>query len=461
VLELVRDPFGFYSLFYAVDGDTVYFSTEIQQLLALPWVCRDIDYTAIHHYLTFSFIPGDRTPVQSIRQVPPGTMLRWKERSVEVSRYVVPKHEHPFEKQALELGEDSIIKGMEAAVDRCLDGRQDVALALSGGLDSSIIGAVLKSRGARVKAFTLDFGRYSVEKDEAKSVATQLGLPLVSIKVRPGMLRKVIDDFIGGMGLPFGDAAVAGQYFLNKAIGSHRLSTVFNGEGGDQLFGGWTQKPMLSAAVYAPGLDINTRYLNCYHRFQGLEDEMYTNSFKEKLHEDDRSQIIARSHEEVESISYLDRIRLIDFHLKGTQSIAPRAHRMAEAWGLELETPFFDREFVKLSFTVPSRLKLSGACEKYILKKQVAHLLPEDIIWRRKKGMSFPVTQWLLKPFGPVAMGFFSLGSLLNRGYFKEQYINRLLRGDDHASEIRQRRLGEKLWTLIVLDAWFRQYLDR
>jgi asparagine synthase (glutamine-hydrolysing) len=158
--------------------------------------------------------------------------------------------------------------------------------------------------------------------------------------------------------------------------------------------------------------------------------------------------------------SFLGRVRLADIALKGSQNILPRAERIAAGLGLTVSMPLFDRKLAELSFQLPSEMKLFGACEKFVLKIAMQGRLPEDIIWRKKSGMSVPMTDWLQGPLRDVMEEYVGDRAITARGWFKKEYVAKLREGNDRPGETRKRRIGEKLWALIMLEAWVRHVVE-
>jgi len=280
-------------------------------------------------------------------------------------------------------------------------------------------------------------------------------------------LAPVLADLVWHLDLPFGDPVTGPQYLLGRAARAAGLDCIFNGEGGDQLFGGWTQKPMIGAELYANLYGEDTReeqYLRSYHRFYGSEEDLYTPEFRARVGPVGQRRALLLPYLQGEKAStFLNRIRLADMALKGCQNILPRAERMANAWGLDIRTPFFDRRLAEASFALPPQMKLHGACEKYVLKLALQKHLPREIVWRRKFGMSVPITDWLVGPRAPLAAAMQSLlgrASLERRGLFRPEFVQGLLEGRNHPGETRRRRVGERLWTLAMLEAWMRVFLD-
>ena len=134
--------------------------------------------------------------------------------------------------------------------------------------------------------------------------------------------------------------------------------------------------------------------------------------------------------------------------------------RTNQCWGLDVRVPLFDRALAEASFTLPPQMKLHGACEKYVLKLALQKFLPREIVWRRKFGMSVPITDWVLGPLAATFEDLLGPAALARRGLFRREYVARLRQGQDEPNETRRRRVGERLWTLAMLEAWLRVFID-
>lgn len=463
-LTLIRDPFGVRSLYYTEHQGVFYFASELKQLLAIPGLPVEADWLALHKYLTFSFVPGEDVPVKGVRRLLPGRLARFTDGRLDITPYFTLKEELAENLEEQKEAVRFMRKHCKDAVARRLNGEREVGLYLSGGIDSSGVAVWLRQAGVQPRAFTLDFGERSVEKPQAIIVAEKLGLPLEVVKVGGEDLEQILMELVWKLDLPFGDAVTGPLYLLGKAARAAGLSTIFNGEGGDQLFGGWTSKPMISAEIYADLYGEESReelYLQSYHRFYGLEEQLYSEAFREAVGSPGQRRALLRPYLESDRVeTFLNRIRLADIALKGSQNILPRAERLANAWGLDVRVPLFDRALAEASFKLPPQLKLHGAAEKYILKLILQKQLPDEIVWRRKYGMSVPVTDWVLGPLAGVMQELLGASALAQRGLFQSDYIERLRQGQNQPNETRRRRIGERLWALAMLEAWMRIFID-
>lgn len=477
VLTLVRDPFGVRSLYYVQHKGTLYFASELKQLLAIPDLPVVASPSVIHKYLTFSFVPGEDVPIEGIRRLLPGHVAVYEKGRLRSEPYFELREtiDRRFEDRATAV--KHIRHHFRDAVRRRLFGKESTAVYLSGGLDSSAVALYLQREGASPRVFSLDFGSSGGERPHAELVARHLGLDLALVPVDGGVLAECLMELVWRLDVPFGDPVTGPQYLLGRAAREAGASCVFNGEGGDQLFGGWTAKPMLAAAVYGDMFGPDSReemYLRSYHRFYGREGLLYTPDFASQVGPvGQRRALLAAYLGNPEVATFLNRVRLADIGLKGSQNILPRAERMTGAWGLDVRVPLFDRALTEASFSLPPGMKLHGATEKYVFKRMLRRDLPAETVWRKKSGMSVPITEWLLgspagaSPASAQARGLSAIvdellgpASLQSRGWFTGDYVRLLRQGRDEADETRRRRVGERLWTLLMLEAWTRVFVD-
>lgn len=464
-LTLACDPFGVRSVYYTEHKKVLYFATELKQLLAIPGLPRVLDESVIHRYLTFSFVPGEETPIRGIRRLLPRRIAEVSTgRPVSVSQYFELREELDpamVDRRTAVRRTEALCR--TAVAERAFSG-DHVGLFLSGGLDSSSVALWLADTGVSVQAISLDFGVPSSELEHAETVAHQLRFPLHRLRVGAGDIAAVMADLVWVLDLPFGDAVTGPQYLLARAAQQHGCTCVFNGEGGDQLFGGWTQKPMLGAELYAGLFGADTReerYLGSYHRFYGLEEALYTPDFRDRSGPaGQRRALLTPYLQGAKADTFAGHIRLADFALKGCQNILPRIERAVGAHGLDVRVPLFDRALAQAAFALPPQLKLHGAVEKYVLKLAVRGRLPRNVVWRRKRGMGVPITEWVLGGLAPAMQALVGRESLARRGLFQSSLVEQLLAGRNLPRETSRRRIGERLWALAMLEAWMRVFID-
>jgi asparagine synthase (glutamine-hydrolysing) len=453
-LTLTRDPFGLHGLYTTEIGDVLWCASDARLLRRLPGVSHEVEPHALHGYLCFSYVPAPLTLTPGLRALPAGVRV-----------VVTPGKTHSETTAAwqegprLAMGEDQAVaelrERLRIAVRRRLGNEREVAVFLSGGLDSSLIAALLVAEGVKLHLFTLDFGPpYDAELPYARQVAERLGRPLHRVPARPRQVRAALAATAAAMEQPFGDGVTVPLYLLGQAAAGS-AGVVFNGEGGDQLFGGWVNKPLVAAELYGTGAyDREAAYLRSFHRFYGMTDSLYTSRARAAVGAPDVGAWIRPALNADGFTSLLHRLRAANLWLKGAQNIAPRCVQLAAAHGLQVRAPFLDRALTEWSFTLPPEWFLQGACEKHLLKRAAEPYLPSEVIWRPKRGMGAPVTEWCLGPLRREVARRLSPRRLKQDGWFEPAAIAALRRGEDHPGEIRRRRVGEKLWALLILHVW-------
>ena len=321
----------------------MWYASDARVLQRLPGISNQLNPAALHGYLCFSYVPTPLTLISGVAAAPAGARFR-----------VTSKGERSCENQAawrefppLALNEEEAIaelrKRLQTAVEQRVGAEREVGVLLSGGIDSSFIAALLVELGVKVHLFTLDFGPpFDAELPYAQQVAAHLGQSLNIVSARPPQIRSALTATAAALEQPFGDGVTVPLYLLGQAAAKH-VSLIFNGEGGDQLFGGWTNKPMVAAELYAgKDYDREAMYLNTFHRFYGFTDQFYTSYAQEAIDKVDvgswlRPALAAKGFKNL-----LHRLRAANLWLKAAQNIVPRATQLATVHGLHVRSPFFD-----------------------------------------------------------------------------------------------------------------------
>ncbi len=435
------DPFGVRPVYALRLGERVHTAADPRALRRLAGAPRAVDPTGLHGYLCFSHPPEPRTLFAGIERVP--APAPWRESPAPTDEETAARR----------------LRGLLAeSVERMRGTEREVGVFLSGGLDSSIVAALLVRAGVRVHLFSLDFGApWDEELAQARALAAHLGRPLHAVRARARDVARALEPTARALHQPFGDPVTVPLYLLGQAA-RDRVGVVFNGEGGDQLFGGWANKPMIAAETYGgPGYDREAAYLATYHRFHGREDALLTPEARAAIGAADAGAFLRPALDAPHLPSLLHRLRAANLRLKGAQNIAPRMTQLAAAHGLQVRAPFFDQALAEWTFTLPAEYFLRGATEKHLLKRAAEGLLPAEVIDRPKRGMGVPATEWLLHWLSPVrreAARRMSKRRLRRDGWFDPAYVAALRRGEDDPGETRRRRLGERLWALLMLHVW-------
>jgi asparagine synthase (glutamine-hydrolysing) len=235
---LARDRLGIKPLFYAINGENLYFASEIKSLLSVEEISREIDHKALDTYITFGYIPGNRTIFKDIRKLPAASFLIYKNKKAKISSYWSLKYLPKITYTETEISEH-LVYLFEKAVKRHLISDVPVGAFLSGGLDSSIIVALM-SRVTNYRINTISLGFSAGGKDELKysaAVADRYQTNHQEFTVEPEMTH-ILPELIWHLDEPFFDNSIIPTYYISK-LARNKVKVVLSGDGGDEMFGGY------------------------------------------------------------------------------------------------------------------------------------------------------------------------------------------------------------------------------
>ena len=491
-LFLARDRVGKKPLFYTVtsEGEFV-FGSELKVLLEHGGVRREIDHGALDAYLTFGYVPEELCIFKGVHKLEPGHFLIYKDDTVWTERYwdfdySLPSLTEPEE----EIAEDLLDKLREAVEIRLMS-EVPLGAFLSGGVDSSAVVGLMSQigGGTPVKTFSIGFNEDSFnELKYARLAAEHFKTDHHEFIVTPEFVD-IIDDLVWHFDEPFADSSALPTYMVSKLAREH-VTVVLSGDGGDELFGGYSRyvtdrtrsgleklpkairkkliRPLSQALPHnAPGknylfnisLDAAGRYIDSISHFnvprkeslysKGLRDQM-NGSFArgEKLYRQITSN--AQADDPMDNLLYLDS----KTYLPG--DILTKVDRMTMASGLEARSPLLDHKLIEYVTQIPSRMKLRGRETKYIFKRAIRDLVPNEILHREKQGFGVPIGDWINLQLRTRIREDLSDRRTMDRGYFDAKYIRILL--DEH--DRGRRDHSPALRTLWMLELWLRKFID-
>ena len=472
-LILGREPFGRVPLYWAKKGTIIWFASHLKLLLGIGEAFQ-VSIPGLYGYSCFSYVPTPLTPVEGIFAVPASVELKWHPADLmaEVNGGRMPYSQTQYQwRESTELIKDEaqaiaqLQMLLQKAVQRQIaDAKnQRIGVFLSGGLDSSTVAALLVKAGINVRAYSLDFGIETIsELPYAERVADFLNIPLVKVRATPKQIKKAIVPTAKALDLPFGDGVTVPLYLLCQAA-SQDMRIIFNGEGGDQLFAGWTNKPLIAAGVYQTfhpkgGEDFPQQYLRTFHRLYNYEAQVFSTNIYQHIKDLNPQDWLELALDPNYCTSLLHRFRRASLMLKGAQNIHPRATNLAAAHGLRVRSPFCDLPLAEWTFQLSGELCLRGNCEKYLLKRAAESWLPPEIVWREKRGMGVPLTLWCLNQLWQDVGKWLNPGTVRSAGRFVPDIAIKVIRGQ-LGGQIRNRRIGEVLWLLVMWQVWRTQVL--
>ncbi|HKE61693.1 MAG TPA: asparagine synthase (glutamine-hydrolyzing) [Nitrospira sp.] len=478
-------------LYYSHNQDGLTFASELKALLvgASP---RVIDPTAVHHYLTFQYVPTPWAIFQGVRKLKPGHMLICEDgRLTERAYWTLSYRKTGRARSEAEYRKDFLALLRESTRIRLMS---DVPLGafLSGGMDSSAVVALMSQLTTQpVKTFSIGFKEDNYnELPYARQVANQYRTDHHEFVVEPSAvdilptLARVFDE-------PFADSSAIPTYYVSQ-LSRQFVTVVLNGDGGDELLAGYpryhslpvdrlmsdfckmsTQKQMLDLVRRLPVRGIlldrlksrlerfcqpfSHTYLGriCYF---GPEEkwELYTDGFREKVETKDSLDLLIEWFESIKEADLLDQLLGVDTMTYLPDDLLVKVDRATMAHGLEARSPFLDHRLVEFCAALPLEYKIRAGESKYLLKAVMRDQLPMSVLQRSKMGFGVPIDEWFRGKCRTMVEDILLSARCLQRGYFEPGKIRRLV------TEQQQGRAsyGSRVYALLMLELWHREYVD-
>jgi asparagine synthase (glutamine-hydrolysing) len=455
---LARDRLGIKPLYLAELPGRLRFASTLPALLAGGGVDTSLDPTGIHHYLSWhSIVPAPHTVLRGIRKLPAATIAvitpdgRRRDRVYWQPDYV----RHPEHADWMPRDwEEELHARLRTAVQRRLVADVGVGVLLSGGLDSSLIVALLAEAGQRdQQTFSIGFDEAGGERgDEFASsdlVARQFGTDHHRIRVPSHEFVAGIGEAVQAMPEPMSSHDVTAFYLLAQQVAQH-VKVVQSGQGADEVFAGYAYH---QAAATVPRSAAEDVFVASFfdHRHTELDEILEPG----RLPTTDVSRHLARRHLNTAGAdTALDAVLRLDTHLLMVDDPVKRLDSMSMAWGLEARVPFLDQDLVALAASCPPYLK-SSQHGKGILKQIGRQLLPGELIDRPKGYFPVPALRHLDEPYLTMVRDTLYAPAAKERDLLRPQWVERLL---DQPNAQRTRTGANSLWVLTVLELWLQQH---
>jgi asparagine synthase (glutamine-hydrolysing) len=480
-LSIARDRLGIKPLFYTVQHDTLVFASELTALMASGLVPASIDPAALDAYLEFLYIPAPDTIYKNVYKLRPGELLTLEHGQIRTRQYWQPNYEadttwtlDSAAERFRELLDDAL--GMQ-----CIS---DVPLGafLSGGMDSTTVVAALSGIHPNpVKTFTVGFqDEQADELKYAQIAAKRFRTDHIEMVLTPDWLD-ILPRVIAGFGEPFADSSALPTWLVSKVAREH-VTVALSGDGGDELFAGYTWvhrarriaamsklpravRQAATAALHAAPSTPRTRQLERMvdqmsrpprdvfrKRVQCFDDGQRAMLLRPDALRDNRTDRFDEHSADAAGISFDDWMLRQDLRMYLPDDVLTKVDRMSMAHSLEVRVPLLDHRLVEFSATLPFALKLKGATSKRVMKHAMRALIPPALLAQRKRGFSIPIHSWFR---GRLNIPFRDL--VLSPGARSAAWIDtgiarRLL--DDHSNG--NENHGHRLWSLLVLEMWLR-----
>ncbi|MGB7439831.1 MAG: asparagine synthase-related protein [Coleofasciculaceae cyanobacterium] len=447
-LSLARDRTGARTLYYTTTNSTRTIAPRLKTLS--PWHSNNLDLVALRDYLCCAFVPGERTLWQQVRELRPGTMLRFPDNKIDT--YWQPQEEIKNADQPLEWHAQQLRVLLEQIVREYLPSNQPVGIYLSGGLDSSCVTALAaKFHDAPIHTYSIHFGSDCPnELAFSNLVAQHCQTQHHILAITPETMWQQLNTTMAHLDNPIGDPLTVPNYLLAQQA-KHDTQVILNGEGGDPCFGGPKNQPMLLSRLYSPKghqTDLVSAYLNSFKKCSLDLPKL----FRPNIWEIIKREPSIFSTDLLAKTDYINRLMLLNIKFKGADHILTKVNNLTNSFELKGRSPLFDQRIVQMAMQIPPEYKLAGAQEKAVLKQAVVDLLPAEIIKRPKSGMMVPVQFWFHRYWQGKTRDL-----LLNRKAAIAPYLNqKLIRNWLAYREDSWSRYGVKLWLLVSLEIWLR-----
>lgn len=458
---LVRDRLGVKPLYWAEVDGAVRFASSLPALVAGGGVGTRIDPVALHHYLTFhSVVPAPRTILEGVKKLPPATLMRIGPDGRRTERrYWEPVFERDPQRAAWSARdwEDAVLAALRVAVRRRLVADVPVGALLSGGLDSSLIVALLAEEGQHgLKTFSIGFesagGQAGDEFAWSDLVAERYGTDHTKIRIDTARMLPALDGAVGAMSEPMVSHDAVAFYLLSQEVAKH-VKVVQSGQGADEIFAGYHWYPPMAEVpdgdVTAAAAAYRAAFFDRDHDdLAGLVRAPY------RATRDVSGEFVAAHFGAPGAATATDRALRLDTTVMLVDDPVKRVDNMTMAWGLEGRVPFLDHDLVELAGTCPPELKTAQG-GKGVLKEAARRVVPAEVIDRPKGYFPVPALTHLEGPYLEMVREALHSDTARQRGLFEPAAVAGLL-ADPNGQLTRLR--GNRLWQLGLLELWLQQH---
>jgi asparagine synthase (glutamine-hydrolysing) len=458
-LVLARDRLGIKPLYLAELDGALRFASTLPALLAGGGVDTSLDPVALHHYFSWhAVVPPPLTVLKGVRKLPPATVLEVERDNTRTeTRYWDPPHSRLPEHEDMDERQwaDAVLDALRVAVQRRMVADVPVGVLLSGGLDSSLIVALLAEAGQRgLATFSIGFeeagGQEGDEFEFSDQIARAFDTEHLRWRVGPQQVLEALDGALEAMSEPMTSHDAVAFYLLSEEV-SRSYKVVQSGQGADEIFAGYSWYPPLAAA---DGLGDDAYADEFLDRDEQELADLLTPGFRTTEAAAPSRRFIASHFARPGADTPLDRALRLDTQVMLVDDPVKRVDNMSMAWGLELRTPFLDHELVELAAACPPELKLAHG-GKGVLKTAARRVLPDGVIDRQKGYFPVPAISHLEGESLALVRDALSSAAARDRGLYRPEHVGTLLQDPINS---RTPIGSSKLWQVGLLELWLQQH---
>ena len=508
-LNLIRDRFGEKPLYYLHENNHFIFASEIKSLKVTPWMKNDIDLNSLALYFQHSFVPGNNAIYQNVKKLMPGEILKIKVKNTTIRQkkiqYWSSEKNISLSKERVFLGDLNeasleVEKSLRSSVKKQLAADVPVGIFLSGGIDSSLISILAQQESStNIKTFNIGFDNKEYdESDDARSLAKNLGANHSSIIFSSDKVLPLVKKLSNIYDEPFADAAQMPTILLSQ-YAKKSVSVALSGDGGDELFGGYTRyisgpkifkiikKLPVPAKFFAAKLfriippsqiDMFVKLIN---QFSGnkkslnqLSRKLYVlsniigSSSEEDLYNNMRffwtdnlpinnslkplAVLRSRKMSSLVNGNFSEKMMATDTNCYLPDNICVKLDRAAMSVGLETRLPFLDHNLFNTAWNLPINYKINNNSGKLVLKKILKRNLPNYTPPKGKQGFTLPLGKWLRGELREWASDLLSYNSIRQYSVLNSYYICNIW--NDHL--LQKNNYEYDLWSVLIFIEWAR-----
>jgi asparagine synthase (glutamine-hydrolysing) len=459
-VTLGRDRFGIKPLYFTRKYGTFAFASEMKSLLQLPFVTRDVNTQALHHYLSLMYVSGAPAIIDGIERLGAGQALVYhlSSGSLDITTWWRPRFEADPSLDARELP-NLIRDSLRKAVRRWSLADVPVACSLSGGLDSSAIVGALSEAGQPPATFSLGFaGDREEQWNElplAAAVSRKWGTEHHELVMKPADLLNDLGKMVWHMDEPYGGGLPSWAVFKHM---SQSVKVGMVGSGGDELFGNygkwiglerrfpWLGEPDVSLERF------RSRFFESFYYFPDHEKQRVTRGSGSL---EDTASLLYHHYKSAHG-RIRDRCATTDIETQLADEFLAMTDRFSMAHSLEARPPFLDNELFDLVRRIPPSIRTARRDLKGLLRQAVAPLLPVELLNAPKKGFVIPLKLWLRGELRSLVEQALSPDRLRRQGIFEPSLYERHVKPhlDGEAD------LTTRVWGLLMFQLWHRQFVE-
>jgi asparagine synthase (glutamine-hydrolysing) len=489
-LILCRDRYGKKPLYYAQLENSIIFSSELKALCIHPDFNKNVSLRSVSLFFQYEYVPAPNTIYEKANKLPAGHYLEFSPKGISINKWWdVNLHENSL---WLDCSEQEVIRVLNEKLTKAVERRlvSDVPLGvfLSGGIDSSIITALMADlvEASKIKTFSIGFNEESFdESDYASVVAKRFGTDHHTKILQANDMISILPEITSLLDEPYADASIIPTYLLSKFTREH-VTVALGGDGGDELFAGYdpfladfwaniyTKLPaFINDSLVQPlvnkmpvsdnnmSLDFKAkRFLKYVYHDPVYRNQLWLGAFNK---EEQNSLFLNEINKNIGSFNPLSVLKIPEYdnsqlalahHYQKyylTDDILFKIDRAGMMVSLEARTPFLDVEVAEFANSLPTSFKLRNLSRKYILKKAFKNKLPHNILYRKKKGFGIPLTKWIKEDLKTEIAHYLSPDFLNKQGLFNSNYLQMIFNA--HLSGKADNR--KQIWSLFMFQKWY------